>query len=466
MLSFAAEFPVFYVGNHEKFVSAIKRWIVGSPHTDFTPDDFPDVAREDYWSNQKGNDKIEILIANDSGGNYYGARRIIFEPNIIWTTTIVMHEKDSVGWIGVRIYRESLQPSVNVPAAKRPVILRLLLEEFNGSADGELLVKRDPHRLTNDDIGLAARLMTGNADCYLPVVYISCNFRGGYDIDPNSTASDLAGIAHVVVEPNREFSSRLQIEANSYNVYGGSIGLYWPDSGTVRSIFKIKDYKIYKELKISIIDNIRNALVNRRPLRNCTWLAVEEIAIRQRINALKSSDSDKVQEYIDAIDKDLLLKDERIKEAENEINRLKREISRYQKTANRDGIVFAPGNEQNFFDGEINEIVYDALRGALDTVSPNGRRYHVIQSIIKNNPVTGILSIKREEVKNLLRNYKEMNSEMKRNFDRLGFTLTEEGKHYKAIYSYDNRYTFSIPKTPSDHRGSLNMVSDINKKLF
>jgi hypothetical protein len=41
---------------------------------------------------------------------------------------------------------------------------------------------------------------------------VSSGFSGEYIADTNSLANDLSGMAHVVVEPDRLFSRRLQIE--------------------------------------------------------------------------------------------------------------------------------------------------------------------------------------------------------------------------------------------------------------
>jgi len=103
-----------------------------------------------------------------------------------------------------------------------------------------------------------------------PIVYVSASFYGGYTLDVNRLANDLSGMAHVVVEPNRPFSLRLKLEANSENVYGGSIGIYWPDGGGRRSFFLGKTHETPDELAKAIFDEVRLALTNRRPLERCT----------------------------------------------------------------------------------------------------------------------------------------------------------------------------------------------------
>lgn len=53
-------------------------------------------------------------------------------------------------------------------------------------------------------------------------------------------------------------------------------------------------------------------------------------------------------------------------------------------------------------------------------------------------------------------------------FVRIGKKLSvdEAGKHWKAVYQEDDRYTFTISKTSSDHRAGKNLASTILKKLF
>ena len=63
-------------------------------------------------------------------------------------------------------------------------------------------------------------------------------------------------------------------------------------------------------------------------------------------------------------------------------------------------------------------------------------------------------------------NYSGLNKKLNQELKQLGFTITEDGKHYKLTYFDDNRYTITMAKTPSDGRAGKNNVSEINKKLF
>jgi hypothetical protein len=48
----------------------------------------------------------------------------------------------------------------------------------------------------------------------------------------------------------------------------------------------------------------------------------------------------------------------------------------------------------------------------------------------------------------------------------MGFAISDEGKHYKLVFQGDDRYSFSLAKSGSDHRGGLNAASDISRLLF
>lgn len=76
------------------------------------------------------------------------------------------------------------------------------------------------------------------------------------------------------------------------------------------------------------------------------------------------------------------------------------------------------------------------------------------------------MSEQREELKRLLRGYKSMDRVTKGGLEAMGFSISEDGKHYKLVYHDDDRYTFALPKSGGDHRGGLNAASDIGKRLF
>ncbi|MEJ2815905.1 hypothetical protein [Caulobacter sp. CCG-8] len=466
MLSFSTEFPVNPIYRASDFLGIVKEWVLKSPHTTFNTEDLSKIPDVGGLTIKKNNESIESLIVPLDGHDIASIRRNIIDDDIQWFTEIVFSRRDTDSWVGIRISRESNHPTVRLPPAKKPIIARKLLDGLEGGKDGSLYVKQIPHLLQIDDVDLASQLINGVAGCRLPVVYISCDFYGKYDIDINSLANDISGMAHVVVEPNRQFSQKLQFEVSSKNVYGGAVGIYWPDGGRA-SIFFRSSFPNRSELKKEIIEQIRTALLNRRLMFRCTWASAQEAASRIAFEALKSSGSREVEKYIEVFDRELKSKDDQLSAAEAEISRLKGEVRGYEtRNPAASGISLRLDSEQEFYTGEAFEIALDAMTDAQKSVKAGSRRDHILQDIIKSNPTKGINHENRKIIKESLRGYRSMTKSTHSALCSLGFSITEDGKHYKLIYQNDARYTFILPKTGSDHRGGLNSASDISKEIF
>ncbi len=274
-------------------------------------------------------------------------------------------------------------------------------------------------------------------------------------------------MAHVVSEPNRAFSQRLQIEVNSENVYGGVVGIYWPNGQGRRSFFLGREFDDSATLKKAIIEEIRTALMNRRPLVRCTWSAVEEASSRVAYNALKESGSNEIERYIEVFDSEMKAKEQLISDAEKEISRLQAEVKKYEsKTSLNRGIALEVGTERDFFPGEISQIVLDALTDAQGHVPNDSRRKHVLSAITGQTASSNTAKEHREALKELLRAYKSMDAKTRKGLEYLGFSISEDGKHFKLLFQDDDRYTFTLSKSGSDYRGGLNAASDISKILF
>ncbi len=468
MLSFATEFPINRVSTSGDFLHSIETWVLGSPHTRLSQDDLAGLSASDESRIQKGNEGMEVLRFSAANQEAAGIRYIRRDDGIEWVTTVVFSRTRTESWVGIRVSRESSQPAVRLPPAKKPVVVRTLLHELGGAADGMLPVGSSPFRLQNTDIDLAAQLIAGKSGCRLPVDYVSAGFQGQYIVDCDRLASELAGMAHVVVEPNRPFSRRLKIEVDSANVYGGTIGVYWPDGAGRRSFFIGQEFESPDEVAGALLDEIRTALTNRRALDRCTWAFVQETASRLAIQALRASGSQEVDRYVETFDKELRAKDQRLESAEKEIARLRAELGIYEaRLPFGTASLLRTGRDQDLYPNEMFSIVRDAIEDARKRVPADSRRQHVLDTILKANPESNdVAGSMRNRLKELLRGSKGMDAKVKRGLESLGFSISEEGKHYKLVFQGDDRYTFTLPKSGSDHRGGLNAASDIGRLLF
>jgi cob(I)alamin adenosyltransferase len=256
-------------------------------------------------------------------------------------------------------------------------------------------------------------------------------------------------------------------EVSSQNVYGGAIGVYWPEGGGRRSFFLRHESESPQEIERAVTEEIRSALANRRPLAQVTWSAVQELVSRRVFTDLREQGSTEVQKYVDEFDKELKSKQEKLEYAEREISRLEAEVRKYQaQNPMQSGLILQTASEQDFYAGELSGVVRDALADAVTRVTKDSRRQHILSSIIEANPSTGEAEATKNRLKVLLRDFRGMDARVRSALQDMGFDITEEGKHYKIIFQGDDRYSFTLPKSGSDYRGGLNAASDINRLLF
>ena len=467
MLSFATEFPVDPLRTSGDFLVAVREWLLGSPHTVFEPDDLAQFELNDEWTLRKSNEQIETLKFVSNGTDTAAVRYTKVHGGLEWVSTIGFAKGQPNSWIGIRTSCESQHPSARLPVAKKPVFVRTFLNSLGGGTDGDVTVRSTATYLANSDIDVAARCISGRAGCRMPVVYVSARFQGGYLINVDAVADTLAGMAHVLVEPNRAFSVRLMSEVASQNVYGGTIGVYWPDGGGRRSFFLGREFDSADELERAVIEEIRSALTNRRPLARTTWSSVREALSRRTFRALREEGSTEVERYVEEFDKELSSKQEELDDAEREIARLQADIRKYQaQSPMQSELSLQTAPEQDLYPGELLDIVRDAVADAISRVPDDSRRQHVLQAIVQANEPTGEAEALRTRLKVLLRDYRNMDGKVSSALHDMGFELSEEGKHFKVVFQGDDRYTFTLPKSGSDHRGGLNAASDIARLLL
>lgn len=464
MLSFATEFPTRET-DADQFVASVRDWIAGSPHSKISADRFEEFPREGFWNVRENDEHLQAIVTRGAEERI-AFRYRKFERHLTWTTTVVYSVTDGAAWVGIRTFRDSSQAREELPPAKKPFLVRTLLQHLGGGLDGELYVQDSPHALKDNDVSMAARLLNGDSDNHLPVVYVSVGFNGLTPVDQGALARALGGMAHVLSEPGRAFSRLLQAEVDSRNVYGGTVGVYW-SGGFRKSFYFSSEIPTEFELRRAISDYIRSALINRRPFNRCTWEDTEALAARKVFEDLRSSGSENVDDYVRLFDTEMKARAQQLEQAEAENQRLRAQLRAAESsTARRDGQFSLKLAEQEFFPGEFTEIIGEALSGAIERVPAGSRRQNILMTIVESNHVDGLLGRKREELKGVLRGYKSMGRDVSDGLAALGFQVTDDGKHYKLVYQGDGRYTFALPKSGSDHRGGLNAASDISKRCF
>ena len=307
--------------------------------------------------------------------------------------------------MAVRLDRSYTEDALNAdPKFSTPHFITLLIERGYIKKDGNLPVLREPI--------VIADIINGKLRYRLPVVYIT---RTYYDEDPVNVkflASRLKGVAHVLVQKSNMTNSRIK-EATK------------------------------------LIDTLDE----------------EERRIRKKALDDARAEADALLDGFD----------EEMKKLQNQVEELTRvnEVLQFENqglkakidSSNAVPVLFM-GDEFEFYQGEIKDLLLAVLTEALKATAQKSRRADIIRDIIRNNDYQKLSMTKAEELKKLLKSYDGMSGRTRQALKDLGFEITEEGKHYKITYYGDGRYQTTYSKTPSDGRTGKNSAQQTINMVF
>lgn len=467
MLTFKTQFPIDAAKTTDDLLECARAWIAGSPHSELAQE-LGNSSLRDGTSLSTKKESIQAAAYQDSDRETAGVRYEKREDGEIrWVTDVIGSKSRGAFFVAVQLSVDSELPVERLDQGKRPYILKSLMERIGGGLDGDLIVSDAPILLKEEDLSFAADIICARATYAMPVVYVSADNTDKPFIDIQQTAKWLSGMAHVIVEPSRSFSFKLMREVYSENAYGGAVGIYWPDGVGKWLFLPTGNYSDPKEMQIAVSRKVRASLLSQRTRRECTWSNLQELIARRRLQELKDSGSSDINEYIEQFDVEMSSKDE-------EIQRLEAELSRARYTRQLPNGVPDSGNnslaliskETDFHQGERLDMVTDALKAAADAAELHGRRRDVLQDLIEQNSRSGERDQILERLKQILRQYDSMTAAVRAELESIGFSIMDDGKHYKLIYRNDSRYPFILPKTGSDWRGGLNAFSDLKRRVF
>ena len=467
MLIYAAQFPVSNNAKVHDLWDLSAKWICGSPYTEFSQTDFayqPDVTEHSATSE---NQHVQLCAAHANDYSCVGCQYDKHEGGLRWSTRLVGTQDSSHFWCTLRVFCDSSVSGTRLPRARKPYIVRQVLQEFGGGYDGSFEVSDTPHVLEEKDLSTVSDIILGEASCLMPVVYVSARNDNSYSLDYCTLAQWLGGMAHVLVEPDRGFSFLLQDVSDSRNVFGGAVAIYWPEGTGQATFLPWGKYSDPTDMQRSIEGVVRKALVAQRPIEQCTWEHLQAVRSRQTIEQLRRSGSTAVDKYAEAFDREIEAKDEELQAARSEINRLKSMLQKRQSVGGGVGQgILRRGKEKEYYAGEIADLLVDIIQKALDESPSSTRRQHILKDVLEENGRHGLRDKLEEDIKNLFSNGITMGKEQKGIMESWGFSIDESGKHFKVVFNGDTRYTFSIPKSTSDHRAGKNLASDMRRRLL
>ncbi|MFN5516259.1 MAG: hypothetical protein ACK5CA_16355 [Cyanobacteriota bacterium] len=128
--------------------------------------------------------------------------------------------------------------------------------------------------------------------------------------------------------------------------------------------------------------------------------------------------------------------------------------------------VILASTEIDLYPEERKSLILDILRSQRNQMEKQKRRIDIIDDILVHNSAHPAREELEAQLKTALSAYREMDTKTRAELIRLGFTVTDDGKHCKLVFREDNRYSFACPKSGSDHRGGKNLFSWIRGKIL
>lgn len=486
----------------DDFIKLVLEWNQKSPHE-------KNVIKNIEWRGEHnirfGDENLWLDIEEYRNKNTIAVRYEKKElDGVIWDTDYIMNF-DSMK-MAIRLDRSYLEEALTVDAEfSAPHFITLLIERGYVRKDGELPVLRTPIIIDNDKLDILADIINGKTRYKLPVVFISKTF---YDEDPvnvKALAKNLKGVAHVLVQESNCSNSRLKNLCDGKNEYYGAIGIYYANQamGHRRYLYRNTegmDLFLLQKVVRSVIHYSNAQMVDAL----YTWQGVNNALLRDKLSS-KKEESAKAEEgrrktlyellelkaNFSKAQEDIQQKamrdakaeaDKLLNEFDEETDHLKKQIGELMHSidvltyenqglrAKLNNVERVPvlyfGDEDEFFQDEIKEMILDTIEEKIKNLKSGTRRYDVLGDILNNNDYHHIHEERGKKIKNTLKDYKTLSNVIRQELQDMGIEITSDNRHYRLTYYGDGRYKTTLSKTGSDWREGKNSATNIINNMM
>ncbi len=486
----------------DAFIQLVIEWNQGSPHENNI---IPDMVWKSERNIRYGTDDLWLDIEEYRNKNIIAVRYEKKEDDgVVWDTDYVMNFNSMK--MAVRLDRSYTEDALNTDQNfSTPHFITLLIKRGYIKKDGKLPVLRDPIPIDQSNLELVTDVINGKSHYCLPIVYISRTYYDEDPVDVRSLSSRLKGVAHVLVQKDTTTNFRIKEETAGNNEYNGAIGIYFPTKVVEHRRYLYRSAigydRFLSEKVIRVVTQYGNAQMVDTLF---TWQGVNNALLWDRLisnrqerlaaeNAQKAAEAEAMK-LIDTLDEEeqkirkkehdkaqaeantlLYSFDNEMKELQSQVNALTKANIALQyenqglkaKLDSLDSIpVLYMGDEFEFYQGEIKDLLLESLTEALKSTQQKSRRADVLRDIIRNNNYQKLSINKAEVLKRLLKNYDGMSQRTRQGLKDLGFEITADGKHYKVTYYGDGRYQTIYSKTPSDGKTGINSAQETINMVF
>ena len=473
MLIFSTRLPVKDTLTKEKFFELVVCWNQDSPHHRIDGIEW-DGGYRHRWGDMKN--MLEITEYNDVAAAHF----VQSEHGVHWTTEFILHTERRE--IGIYLSREATENTVYFHKEfKPPYFLKLLMRENVLGSDGGLTISEYPHSFgaTADEQQVLTQLCLEDAGAFrLPVVYLTRDwFTEHCVVDEGELARRLCGVAHVLVESDKDVSRTLKDLCHGKNVYNGGMAVYFPSVSAAAKRFIPYDGMDVEKVMTQIVRMIFRYMNQQKRERLDTWDGIQMMQMRRQTKQLLA-EKRRIEENRKQTSKEKEQYWDEYVKAQTQVEALTEQNARLQSElavlrARVDSMGENPllyyGDEKEFYQGEMLEFVRTALSEKLDRLPKEKDRHlrcaDVLQDLLNANECEEIQAQRQTELKRVLKGYRTLTPEIQSTLIDVGFRITD-GKHYKLTYYDDERYTVTMAKSGSDWRGGENLISEIRKRIY
>jgi hypothetical protein len=462
----------------DAFISLIVDWVRGSSYEE-------NIIPGMEWHGERncrwGSSRLWLEISEYKNRNILAVRYEKHrDDGSVWDTDYVMNFDDMTMCIRLeRSYTEDASPQNFYFST--PHFITLLIDGGFAADDGNLPVSKKPVQIMDSNVSILTDVINGKAHYRYPVVYVSKNY---YDQDPVNVdllCSRVKGAAHVFLQGSRHLGRKISDECGGMGEYNGTVGVYCPNGLHRRFIYTSFDQSADDNLLNSAANAVFQYMNAQSVPELSTWQGVRSALLLERLDRSEGdrtaaeellADSDRRNAELRREAEDMSELRKRVEELTSENSWLRAELSGSRKTelkqSTRKAVLYY-GEEPEFFDGEIREMLLDAIGKAAENLKAirGSRRADVLRDILAHNENQHVIEKRREDLSNLMRGYRTLDSKTEQGLKKLGFTVVSDNRHHKLVYYNDERYISIIPTTGSDGgRGGLNNAKETMRKLL
>jgi hypothetical protein len=477
MFPFSTEFPVRPSANRAAFVAEVISWLRGMKHQSVLSS--ASEAELDganvHVRSPIGEELRMRELQTADGWDAIGARHDLPDDfGRVWRTECVLRRAAAEnGQDLVRLRTQCIATSAGakLESPRKPYLIKALIKNDWGGKDGHFSVSDQPTWLESNEEGLciASAVTTGGATKWLPVVYVSATGKSMWILSQREIeklAYDLGGIAHVVVEPDRAFSFSLRERTSARNAYGGTLALSSPGQGIIRRYFIGWQIQDGVELAATV-RQVATTLRSQMPSFGWDWTELQEQALRAQRASEKSrlTAAESEQLYLEEIDN---LQD-RIRQLEQAFSaRPADSVGTDEGEFSSENLIRRIGPE--IYAGEVSDRLRFAASTTLsfaDQIGLDARSKLILQRVLDRLPLSPALAELSQDIARATKDPKRVASELTSLLGRHGYLEKSDNKHIRmeAKELFEGLEAITIPKTPSDHRGLINLQKQVERTL-